>query len=171
MGLLNVFRKDIRGAEIYFRAATKAEPTNAAYHIRLGTALCQQCRWIEGLAQFVVLDPGKDRVLVERQEEVTILHILGQIKKGKTLDARGWLAMGIYYERVNMQQWAVNAFLKCISINPGQTDAWFNMGSIYEARQNWPAARAAYQQLLTLQGLTDFQKDFAAKHLNALGER
>jgi len=171
MGLLNVLRKDIPGAEIYFKAATKAEPTNAAYHIRYGTALCQQGRWIEGLAQFVVFDPGKDKDMVERQESLTMEHIRQQIAEGKTFDARGWLAMGIYYERANMQEEAINAFLKCISINPGQTDAWFNLGSLYEVREDRPAARAAYKQLLTLPGLTAFQRDFATEHLTALGER
>ena len=30
---------------------------------------------------------------------------------------------------------AIDAFLKSVSLNPGQTDAWFNLGSLYEAEQ------------------------------------
>ncbi len=60
MGMLSVFRNDIPDAEKHFRAAIKAEPLNPTYHISLGTALCQQGKWIEGLEQFVVFEPGKE---------------------------------------------------------------------------------------------------------------
>ena len=49
MAMLSVFRNDIPDAEKHFRAAIKAEPLNPTYHIGLGTALCQQGKWIEGL--------------------------------------------------------------------------------------------------------------------------
>ena len=75
MAMLSVFRNDIPDAEKHFRAAIKAEPFNPTYHISLGTALCQQGQWIEGLEQFVVFDPGKDKALVERQEKLTMTHI------------------------------------------------------------------------------------------------
>ena len=99
MGMLSVFRNDIPGAEKHFRAAIKAEPLNPTYHISLGTALCQQGKWIDGLEQFVVFDPGKDKMLVERQEKLTIMHIRQQLSPRKDFDARGWLAIGIYYAK------------------------------------------------------------------------
>jgi len=171
MGLLSVFRNDIPDAEKHFRAAIKAEPLNPTYHISLGTALCQQRKWIEGLEQFVAFDPVKDKALVERQEKLTIEHILQQLRQGKTFDARGWLAIGIYYAKAGQNQLAIDAFLKSVSSNPGQTDSWFNLGSIYEAEKNWPAARKAYTTLLQLHDLTVFQKDFASRHLAAMDNR
>ena len=71
---------------------------------------------------------------------------------------------------VNEQQ-AIDAFLKSASLNPGQSDAWFNLGSLYEARQNWTAARMAYKKLLGLHDLTVFQRDFASKHLATMEGR
>jgi tetratricopeptide (TPR) repeat protein len=171
MAMLSVFRNDIPDAEKHFRAAIKAEPFNPAYHIGLGTALCQQSKWIEGLEQFVVFDPGKDKLLVERQEKLTMTHIRQQLEEGKTFDARGWLAIGIYYAKTGRSPEAIDAFLKSVGLNPGQTDSWFNLGSLYEAHKNWPAARRAYKKLLGLHDITVFQKDFASRHLVAIGAR
>jgi len=169
MGMLSVFRGDIPDAEKHFRAAAKAEPLNPTYHIMLGTALCQQGKWIEGMEQLVVFDPGKDKALVDRQEKLTMAHLLQELSQGKNFDARGWLAIGIYYAKSNQTQQAIDAFLKSVSLNPGQSDAWFNLGSLYEAQKNWPAAKAAYERLLELKEITFFQRDFASKHLMALG--
>jgi len=168
MAMLSVFRDDIPDAEKHFRAAINAEPFNPAYHIGLGTALCQQGKWIEGLEQFVVFDPGKDKDLVLRQEKLTMAHIRQQLKEGKSFDSRGWLAIGIYYAKIGRNSQAIDAFLKSVSLNPNQTDAWFNLGSIYEAGQNWPAARMAYEKLLAFKDVTFFQRDFATSHLAAM---
>ena len=86
------------------------------------------------MEQFVVFDPGKDKDLVERQEKLTMTHIRQQFSQGKTFDARGWLAIGIYYAKIGQNSQAIDAFLKSVSLNPGQTDAWFNLGSLYEVR-------------------------------------
>ncbi|MBF0570973.1 MAG: tetratricopeptide repeat protein [Candidatus Omnitrophica bacterium] len=171
MGILSVFRKDIPDAEKYFRAAIKAEPSNPAYHIALGTALCQQGKWIEGLAHFVVFDPGKDKALVQHEEDLTMAHIRQELSQGKNFDARGWLTIGIYYAKTNQENQAIEAFLKSASLNPGQVDAWFNLGSLYEGQKNWPAARMAYKKLLALNDLTVFQRDFGYKHLTAIEGR
>jgi len=171
MAMLSVFRNDIPDAEKHFRAAITAEPLNPTYHIGLGTALCQQGKFIEGLAQFVVFDPGKDKDLVLRQEKLTMTHIRQQLEEGKTFDARGWLAIGIYYAKTGRNQQAIDAFLKSSGLNPGQSDAWFNLGSLYEAGQNWPAARMAYKKLLDLHDITVFQRDFASRHLAAMDDR
>jgi hypothetical protein len=169
MAILSVFRNDIPDAEIHFRAAVKAEPFNPTYHIGLGTSLCQQGKWIEGMEQFVAFEPGKDnKALVDRQEKLTMTHIKQQLNQGKSFDVRGWLAIGIYYAKIGQNSQAIDAFRKTIGLNPGQTDAWFNLGSIYEAEQNWTAARKAYKKLLDLHGLTYFQRDFALKHLAAI---
>ena len=171
MGLLSVFKNDIPDAQRHFQAAIKAEPLNPTYHIALGTALCQQGQWIQGLAQFVVFDPGKDKALVERQEKLAMVHIREQISQGKSFDARGWLAIGVYYAQTNQLQLATEAFLKSVSLNPRQTDAWFNLGSIYESKKDWPQARKAYNKLLTLHDLTVFQRDFGTRHLAGMNGR
>ncbi len=171
MAMLSVFRNDIPDAEKHFRAAIKAEPFNPTYHIGLGTALCQQGKFIEGLEQFVVFDPGRDKDLVLRQENLAMKQILQQLSQGKIFDARGWLAIGIYYAKINREQPAIDAFLKSVGLNPGQSDGWFNLGSLFEGRQNWPAARMAYKKLLTLHDVTFFQRDFASRHLKAIENR
>ena len=171
MGLLSVYRNDIPDAEMHFRAAVKAEPLNPTYRISLGTALCQQGKWMEGLAQFVVFDPGKDKAMVERQEKLTMSHIQEQLSHGKTFDARGWLTIGVYYAQTGQIQPAIDAFLKAVSLNPSQSDAWLDLGSLYEAEQDWPAAKAAYQKLLTIQDLTVFQRELGTKHLMAIEKR
>jgi tetratricopeptide (TPR) repeat protein len=168
MGMLSVFRDDIPDAEMHFRAAIKADPFNPDYHISLGTALCQQSRWVEGLEQFVAFDPGKHKLLVERQEKLTMGHIREQMNEGKTFDARGWLAIGIYLAQTGESRQAVDAFLVSTEMNPGQADAWFDLGSVNETLHNWPAAGEAYRKLLALPGLTRFQRDFAAKRLRAM---
>jgi protein O-mannosyl-transferase len=172
MAILSIFRNDIPDAEKHFRAAIKAEPFNPTYHIGLGTALCQQGKWIEGMEQFVVYQPTNDnKALVDRQEKLTMTHIKQQLSRGKSFDARGWLAIGIYYAKIGQQAQSIDAFYKTISLNPGQTDAWFNLGSLYEADHNWPEARKAYKKLLGLKDITEFQKDFVLKHLSEIGNR
>ncbi len=171
MGMLSIFRKDIPDAEQRFRTAIKLAPLNPTYHIALGTALCQQGKWIEGLEQLVVYDPGKDKALVEREEKLTMTQIRQQLSQGKFFDARGWLAIGIYYAKLGQNSKAIDAFLKSVGLNPSQTDAWFNLGSLYEVDQNWPASRMAYKKLLALHDLTDFQRDFASRHLTAMENR
>ncbi len=166
MAMLSVFRNDIPDAEKHFRLSVKAEPFNPAYHIGLGTALCQQGKFIEGLEQFVVFESSdKDKALVERQEKLTMTHIRQQLEEGKTFDSRGWLAIGIYYVKTGREAQAIDAFLKTVGLNPAQTDAWFNLGSLYEAGHNWPAARMAYKKLLSLHDVTVFQREFALRHL------
>jgi len=172
LAMLSVFRNDIPDAEIHFRAAIKAEPFNPTYHAGLGTALCQQGKWIEGMEQFVAFDPiEKDKSLVERQEKLTMKYLEQQLKQGKTFDARGWLAIGIYHAKNNQSPQAIDAFLKSTQLNPGQIDAWFNLGSIYEASKNWPEARIAYKKLLTLKGISEFQRNFALKHLALMEDK
>ena len=171
MGLLSVFRNDIPDAEKHFRAAIKIEPFNATYHISLGTALCEQGEWIEGLEQFVALDPGKNKDLVDLQEKLTMTHIRQQLAGGKNFDFRGWLAIGIYYAETNQHALAVDAFYKVISLNSVQPDAWFNLGSLYEVQKDWPQAKRAYKKLLTLHDANLFQRDFASNHLAAIGNR
>jgi tetratricopeptide (TPR) repeat protein len=172
MAILSVFRNDIPDAEIHFRAAIKAEPFNPTYHVGLGTALCQQGKWIEGMEQFVAFQPTKDNeALVDRQEKMTMTHITQQLSQGKSFDARGWLAIGIYYAKIGQQSQAIDAFYKTISLNPGQTDAWFNLGSLYEADHNWPDAKNAYKKLLSLKDITEFQKDYAERHLAEIDKR
>jgi tetratricopeptide (TPR) repeat protein len=171
MAMLSVFRNDIPDAEKHFRAAVKAEPLNPTYHIGLGTSLCRQGQWIEGLEQFVVFDPGKERDMVLRQENLAMEQILQQLSHGKTFDSRGWLAIGIYYAKTGRNRQAIDAFLKSVSLNPRQADDWFNLGSLYESGKNWTAARMAYKKLLELPEGTVFQRDYASRHLTALENR
>jgi len=166
MAMLSVYRNDVPDAEKHFRLAIKAEPLNPKYHTALGTALCQQGKWIEGLEQYVAFDDTSDEIMVKAQEKLTMMHIHEQLLEGKSIDARGWLAIGIYEAQNGKNQNAINAFLKTVTLNPTQTDAWFNLGSIFEAEKNWPAARAAYQNLLRLKDATTFQKQHATEHLN-----
>jgi len=168
MGLLSVTRNDIADAEKHFRAAVNAEPTNPNYHISLAIALSQQGHWIEGLEQFVVLDPAENKEMVEKQEELTMSYLQKQINKGKTFDARGWLAIGVYYAKTGQPHEAIEAFIKSVRLNPGQTDAWFNLGSLFEAQHHWPESRMAYKRLLALHDVTIFQRDFASRHLEAI---
>jgi len=170
MGLLSVYRNDIPDAERHFRAAAKAEPFNPMYHISLGSALCQQGKYIEGLEHYVFLDAGKEKDMVERQEKLTMKYLRQELKEGKTFDARGWLAIGIYYAKIGQNAPAIDAFLKSVRLNPRQTDAWFNLGSLYEVGHNFPAARIAYKRVLDLHDITFFQKDFALRHLAAMDE-
>jgi tetratricopeptide (TPR) repeat protein len=171
MGLWYVFKDDIADAEKHFRAAALAEPFNPMYHISLGTALCQEGHWIEGLAQLVVLDSDKDRVMVERQEKLTMTHIRQQLSQGKTFDAKGWMTLGIYYAKIGLITQAIDAFVKSAALNPGLADVWFNLGSLYEAQQNWPAARAAYEKLMALESLSRDQQGSISRHLIAIGKR
>jgi len=110
----------------------------------------------------------KNKELVEGEEAMAMDHIRQEEARGKTFDFRGWLAMGIYYAKTGHNQEAIKAFLKCVSLDPYQTDAWFNLGSLYEAGKNWTGALTAYQKLLGLPDLTEFQREFASSHLSAL---
>jgi tetratricopeptide (TPR) repeat protein len=169
MGLLSVFRNDPADAEKYFRAAAKLEPFNPEYHMALGTALCQQGQWIEGLKQLIVLEPvERDKKLVEREEKLTMKHINDLLAHGQNFDARGWLAIGIYYAKQGQNKPAIAAFVKSAGLDPTLPDAWFNLGSLYEAGHQWPEARAAYKKLLGLPVLSFFQQDFASRHLRSI---
>ncbi|MBF0505111.1 MAG: tetratricopeptide repeat protein [Candidatus Omnitrophica bacterium] len=171
MGLWYVSKGDIPDAAKHFKAAALAEPLNPIYHISLGTALCQQGKWIEGLGQLVALDPGKYADMVTRQEQLTMPHILEQIRQGKKFDAKGWMILGIYYARIGHVEEAISAFVKSADLNPLQWDVWMNLASLYEARQNWPAARAAYQKLLEGSHLADYQKEIVLSHLAVIKAR
>ena len=169
MAMLSVFRNDIPDAEKRFRLVNKSRTHFIQfYHIGLERAVFAPVgKWIEGLEQFVVFDPGKDKALVDRQEKLTILHIRQQLAQGKTFDARGWLAIGIYYAKINREApHDRRAFLKSTSLNPGEVDAWFNLGSLYEVEKNWPEAAMAYKKMLDLHQGSIFQRDFAVTAFN-----
>jgi len=166
MGMLSVFRNDMPDAEKYFRLAIKAEPLNPQYHTALGTTFCRQGKWIQGLEQFVALDDPTARDSVASQEKLTMKYIQDELAQGKSYDYKGWLAIGIYEVKIGQNEKAINAFLKAVSLNPIQTDAWFNLGSLYEAQQHWVASESAYQYLLGLKNTTAFQQQYAQEHLN-----
>jgi len=171
MGMLSVFRNDIPEAEKHFRAAVKAEPTNASYHISLGTALCQQGKWIECLAQYVSFDAGKDKASLEAQKKLTMAHIQEQLVQGKTFDSQGWLTIGVYFAETGQVGPALNAFTKSVNLDPQQTNAWQNLGSLHEALGDKSAAKEAYLKLLELPQVSQAQKDFALRHLAMMGGR
>ncbi len=109
--------------------------------------------------------------MVERQEKLTMTHILQQMRQGKTFDAKGWMTLGIYYAKIGQNKQAIDAFIKSARLNPDQSDVWFNLGSLYEAGGNWPAARAAYEKLLGMKVINGFQRDFGYRHLTAIQGR
>ncbi len=83
---------------------------------------------------------------------MTMGHIRQQISQGKTFDARGWLAIGIYYAKIGQQAQAIDAFYKTISLNPIQPDAWFNLGSLYEAGHQLAAGQESVQKIIGAAG-------------------
>jgi tetratricopeptide (TPR) repeat protein len=171
MGLWYVFKDDIPNAEKHFRAAALAEPLNPTYHVSLGVALCQEGRWIEGLAQLVVLDPvSKDKEMVARQETLAMTEIRRQLSQGKTFNAKGWMTLGIYYAKIGNVALAIDAFVKSVALDPRQADGWINLGTLYEVRQDWPKARAAYEKLMALDSLSTVHKGSIYRHLTGIGK-
>jgi predicted TPR repeat methyltransferase len=81
------------------------------------------------------------------------------------------LAIGIYDAQTGQNPMAIDAFLKSTALNPGEVDAWFNLGSLYETGHNWPAATMAYKKLLGLQASSVFQRNFARQHLAGMENR
>ncbi len=172
MGLQYVFREDFKEAQKYFQAAVNEEPFNAKYLISLGTSLCQQDRWIECMGQYVSLDqPGEYNEMLVKKEQMTMVHIEADLAAGKTLDDQGWFIIGVYYAKIGRMPEAIDAFDKAIEINPNHAGALLNLGSLQEAKQDWPKAQAAYEQMLKIPTLTVFQENFARQHLNQVMTR
>ena len=99
----------------------------------------------------MAFDPGKDKALVERQENLVMIQIRKQLSDpGARLLTAGVAAIGIYDAKSGRNPQAINAFLESEMLDPAQADAWFNLGSVEEAQHNFTQARMAYQRLLDL---------------------
>jgi protein O-mannosyl-transferase len=169
VGLINAMRGEFKTAEEHFRKAIEGDPLSVRYRMSLAQSMCDQNKWIACMGQFMAVDdPGIFRGLLVKNTRRAFEHIAADLAAGRELDEKGWLTLGNYYAKNGNMDEAIKAYQKVLSFNPDNPDALFNLGSLSDAKQDWPNARRYFQKLVTIESAVGSLRKHAQNRLKAM---
>ncbi|MCZ6467799.1 MAG: tetratricopeptide repeat protein [Alphaproteobacteria bacterium] len=154
----------------YFTGAVAVEPTNAAAHSNLGSALRNQGKVDEAIACFrraTEIDPD----LVETHNNLG--HALGSqgkldeaiacFRRAIEIDpdfAEPHNKMGVAAKSQNKLEEAIACYRRAIEINPDYAEAYNNLGNAFKDRNKPKEAIASYRRAI------EIRPDFGEPHCN-----
>ena len=86
------------------------------------------------------------------------------VKKNQSEDEKEILELAKFYFLNRKFEKAVECFKKVLKLNPGNADAYYNLGLIYENQNDPDAAKKMYEKALDI----DEDNKLAREHLNKL---
>jgi tetratricopeptide (TPR) repeat protein len=149
-----------------YRESEEPETLNA-----LGIALADSGRPAEALpvfARVLELDPsnavayqniGIAMLKLGRADEAR-QNLEAAIRLGKR-HTRAWNALGVAWMQLGEPRKAIEAWQKCLEINPEQYDALYNVGRVAGQIQDWKTARVALERFAATAPPKQFGKDIA----------
>jgi arylsulfatase A-like enzyme len=149
-----------------YRDSDDLETLNA-----LGIALADGGRPAEALpvfARVLELDPqnavayqntGISLLKLDRVDEAR-QNLEAALRLGKR-HARAWNALGVAWMRVGEPAKAIDAWERCLEMNPEQFDALYNVGRVAGQMRDWKKARAALERFVATAPPKQYGKDLA----------
>ena len=149
-----------------YRESDEPETLNA-----LGIALADSGKPKEALPVFsrvLEIDPsnavayqniGIAMLKLGRAEEAR-QNLETAIRLGKR-HTRAWNALGVAWMQLREPRKAIEAWQKCLEINPEQYDALYNVGRVAGQIQDWKTARAALERFAATAPPKQYGKDIA----------
>lgn len=137
----------------------------------IGVALADSGRPAEALPVFArVLEIDPSNAVAYQNTGISLLKLnrvdearqnLEQaIRLGKR-HARAWNALGVAWMRLGDPRKAIDAWQKCLEINPEQYDALYNVGRVAGQIQDWKTARSALERFVATAPPKQYGKDIA----------
>ncbi|MGE5413731.1 MAG: sulfatase-like hydrolase/transferase [Syntrophomonadaceae bacterium] len=149
-----------------YRESDEPETLNA-----LGIALADSGRPAEALPVFsrvLEIDPsnavayqntGISLLKLGRAEEAR-QNLETAIRLGKR-HTRAWNALGVAWMQLGQPKKAIEAWQRCLEINPEQYDALYNVGRVAGQIQDWKTARVALERFVATAPPKQYGKDIA----------
>jgi len=74
---------------------------------------------------------------------------------------RAWNALGVAYMNLDQPQKAIDAWERCVELNPDQFDALYNIGRVAGRIGDWKRARVALERFVASAPPAQYRKDIA----------
>ena len=162
-------------AEQYFRKSIDEDPLLALPRIGLAKSLCDQDRCLEGIAEYEkIIDPGQYADLIKENlrlsYEIVIQKYLDRMKEDSK-NSKLYYSLGVMYAKTNRLDEAIAQFEMALQLNPADTDAIFNLASIYEVKGELGRAMSLYEQLVAQPAISFEMKQYVQTKLVELKKR
>lgn len=175
----NLLRKGrTADAEQHLRAAIEASAEHTHARELLAGLLLQQGHWHEaqqlleqGVAKVPTYYPFAlllARIDVDHGSQSKALAVMESSRQAGASNADFMAFLAALYEREGKYAQAIDAYTEAIKLNPQEGRAWLGMGISLEAKQDWTAARAAYQRAIETGRLDDKLQNYARQRLAAI---
>jgi MSHA biogenesis protein MshN len=165
-------------AEQHLRAAIAASAEHTRARELLAGLLLQQGHWHEAqqlLEQGVAKVPAYypfalllARIDIDHGSQSKALAVMESSRQAGAGNADFMAFLAALYEREGNYAEAINAYTEALKLNPREGRSWLGMGLSLEAKQDWNAARAAYQRAIETGVLDDKLQNYARQRLAGL---
>jgi len=165
-------------AEQHLRSAIEASAEHTRARELLAGLLLQQGHWHEaqqlleqGVAKVSTYYPFAlllARIDVDHDSQSKALAVMEGSRQAGAGNADFMAFLAALYEREGKYTEAINAYTEAIKLNPREGRSWLGMGISLEAKQDWNAARAAYQRAIETGALDDKLQNYARQRLAAM---
>ncbi len=149
-----------------YRESEEPETLNA-----LGIALADSGKPAEALPVFArVLELDPSNAVAYQNIGIAMLKLGRADEARENLEAalrlgkrhtRAWNALGVAWMRLHEPRKAIDAWQKCLEINPEQYDALYNIGRVAGQIQDWKTARVALERFAATAPPKQYGKDIA----------
>ena len=169
--------KLFKESEDEFRKVLDYDPLNTRARIGLGKALCDQGKFLDGIAEYDKVEgaAGKLKELLSNNQKLTYKILVDKYLKMLSLnpeDPQTLYSLGVIYSKMQQHTLAIEQYKKAVSLRPDFTNALFNLASSLEARGEMDSSRGYYQQFLSLPGEKEpLLVSYAQNHLKLIDEK
>lgn len=165
-------------AEQHLRAAIEASAEHTRARELLAGLLVQQGHWREaqklleqGIAKVPAYYPFVlllARIDIDHGAQSQALAVMESSRQDGAGNADFMAFLAALYEREGKYAQAIDTYTEAIKLNPQEGRTWLGMGISLEAKQDWTAARAAYQRAIETGTLDDKLQNYARQRLTAI---
>lgn len=165
-------------AEQHLRAAIAASAEHTRARELLAGLQLQQGHWHEAqqlLEQGIAKVPNYypfalllARIDVDHGSQTQALAVMESSRQAGAGNADFMAFLAALYEREGKNDEAINAYTEALKLDPREGRSWLGMGISLEAKQDWNAARAAYQRAIETGALDEKLQNYARQRLAAL---
>lgn len=151
LGLRYAADKDFKNAEKYFQKALDYEPMNTRARLGLGTALIDQGRYWEGLAEYEkISDTGTFKDMLEENKDLAYRKLITQYEAMFKKDPRNtqiYYSFGVVYAKKGDFEKAISYFKDALKFDPQHENARANLCNSYKALGREAQAKECFLEL------------------------
>ena len=157
-----------------FRKALSDDPSNATARIGLGKSLCDQGKFLEGIAEYERHPQLHSDKTLQNNLKLTcgiLIQKYNEILKKEPVNAQAYYSLGVMYSKIKELDAAVKAYQQALELQPALRNALFNLASLLEAKGESARAFSYYQKFLSLPPQEDDLSRYAREHLKLIDSK